>query len=71
MTSRICHVHGDTFAACQGLPHPSRVLYCDGQGSLPQGGRFTSRKYGVCPRCEKTIALRANGTIRAHSGRGK
>ena len=76
-TKRICHVHGDYFAACKGMPHPSRTLWCDGQGSRPwrpsseSGSMFVARKYGVCPSCGKTVTLRANGTLRAHNGKGR
>jgi len=32
---------------------------------------FVARKYGVCPSCGKTVKLRANGTLRAHNGKGR
>lgn len=68
--TNVCHVHGDKFAACEGLPHPSRTLYCDGQGSWPVG-TWTHQQYGECQRCGKLIRLRADGTIRAHNGKGQ
>lgn len=70
MNVRICHVHGDTFAACKGQPHPSRTLWCDGQGTYPDR-RVEGRKYATCWACTKLVSLRANGTIRAHNGRGR
>lgn len=76
--SRVCHVHGDTFAACKGQPHPGRTLWCDGQGEMPsrpQGaGEFYAsyaRKYWPCRVCGKVVGLRKDGAIRAHNGRGK
>lgn len=74
MNSNICHVHGDKFAACRGLPHPSRTLYCDGQGSLPAYKGLPDRKgrtWGECSACSVWFTLRSDGTVRAHNGRGR
>ena len=70
MTSiRICKTHGDLMRACQ--DQHNRSMYCDGQGSLPKYGKYEHSNAGTCPACGKPIALRADGTIRSHNGRGK
>lgn len=65
---RVCHEHGDTMKACR--DQHDRSMYCDGQGSPPTH-RWDGQKFGGCQRCGKFIALRADGTIRAHNGRAK
>jgi len=71
--TRLCKAHGDTLAACR--EQHSRNLWCDGQGEKP---KFTTgtpdmkgRTWGECSACGVWFTLRADGTLRAHNGRGK
>jgi len=65
-SKQICKTHGDVMSACSNLH--TREMYCDGQGSQP---RFKGQSYGECVACGKMIRLRADGTIRAHNGKGR
>lgn len=47
-----------------------RHLWCDGQGREPVIV-IPTNKHGRCPACNKFVAKRADGTIRAHNGVGR